>query len=183
MRVALPLLAVVLIQQGTPGDRLPLLGVLQSNPAFGALVSWSIFEVLASKTLLGQRLQQVIQLFFSPLAGAILAIAVATNRDVAAWLLGILAGVGGMLALVLYLVKTGWFHRLRGLPPWLTLGEDLLCVALVFLAFGAPREGGVLALILLWLAIRSSSVWYQWYHTGPSLLDRSDRPPPKSDRP
>ncbi|MGA1356804.1 MAG: hypothetical protein ACO35Q_09020, partial [Prochlorothrix sp.] len=39
MRVALPLLAVVLIQQGTPGDRLPLVGVLQSNPAFGALVS------------------------------------------------------------------------------------------------------------------------------------------------
>lgn len=173
MRVALPLLAVVLIQQGTSSDRLPLLGNFQPDLVLGALVSWSLFEVLASKTLLGQRLQQSIQLLFSPLAGAVLAIAVATNRDVTPWLLGILAGVGGMLALVLYLVQMGWFYRLRGLPPWLTLVEDVLCVGLVSLAFGAPREGGLVALILLWLAIRSSSAWYQWYQEGQERGKRS----------
>ncbi|WP_017710954.1 DUF4126 domain-containing protein [Prochlorothrix hollandica] len=175
MRVALPLLAIVLIQQGQNWSQMPVLGTFQPNWVLGALVSWSLFEILASKTLLGQRIQQSIQLFFSPLAGVILAMTVATNRNLPDWLLGILAGVGGMVALVLYLVKMGWFYRLRGLPLWLTLGEDFLCVALVFMAFGAPEQGGLVALVLLWLAIRSSSAWYQWYTANPAL-DRRDRP-------
>lgn len=174
MRVALPLLAIVLIQQSqeTPGSGGGWLSLGSASPetswVLGALVSWSLFEVLASKSLLGQRIQQALQLFFSPLAGAVLAIAVATNRNVAPWLMGILGGVGGMVALVLYLVKTGWFYRLRGLPLWVTVGEDLLCVGLVSMAFGAPEQGGIVALVLLWLAIRSSSQWYQWYRSPPS---------------
>jgi hypothetical protein len=34
---------------------------------------------------------------------------------------------------------------------------------LVFFAFAAPFEGGVIALLLLWLAIRSSHAWRDWY--------------------
>jgi len=44
--------------------------------------------------------------------------------------------------------------------------QDLLCVLLVLFALDAPKQGGLIALLLLWLAIRSSSAWYRWYHAG-----------------
>jgi hypothetical protein len=79
------------------------------------------------------------------------------------WSIGI---VGGLLALVLQLVQVGWFYRLRGIPIWVVCIEDLLCVTLVFFAFKAPKSGGLIAMILLWLAIRSSTEWYRWYKEG-----------------
>jgi hypothetical protein len=165
MRVALPLLVIGLIQSGYLWSRVPLLARLHPQLVIGILVSWSLFEILASKSLLGQRFQQVLQLFFSPIAGAILGTTVAINRGLPPWLIGLIGGIGGMLALVIYLVQAGWFYRLRGLPVWMTIAEDILCVCLVFLAFGAPKEGGLIALLLLWLAIRSSGQWNNWYQT------------------
>ena len=41
--------------------------------------------------------------------------------------------------------------------------EDLLSIALVFFAFEAPQEGGLIALFLLWIAIRSATAWRDWY--------------------
>ena len=95
------------------------------------------------------------------------------------WIVGI---VGSLLALVLQLVQVGWFYRLQGLPLWVVLIQDFLCVALVIFAFDAPRQGGLIALLLLWLAIRSSQEWYRWQlgkHSAPrrrySLMMRKDR--------
>jgi hypothetical protein len=76
------------------------------------------------------------------------------------WIVGI---VGSLLALVLQLVQVGWFYRLRGLPLWVVFIQDVLCVALVIFAFDAPQQGGLIALLLLWLAIRSSKQWHRWY--------------------
>lgn len=165
MRVALPLLVVGLIQSGLLWSRVPLLATFHPQVIVAILVSWSLFEILASKSLLGQRFQQVLQLYCSPIAGAILGLTVAINRGLAPWLTGLIGGIGGMLALVIYLVQAGWFYRLKGIPVWVAIVEDILCVCLVFLAFGAPREGGLLALLLLWLAIRSSSEWNAWYRS------------------
>ncbi|MGL5036056.1 MAG: hypothetical protein ACRC6M_19900 [Microcystaceae cyanobacterium] len=39
----------------------------------------------------------------------------------------------------------------------------MLCIVLVFFAFKSPKNGGIIAMILLWLAIRSSTSWRQWY--------------------
>jgi hypothetical protein len=75
----------------------------------------------------------------------------------------IVAIVGSLLAFVLQLVQVGWFYRLRGLPLWVVFIQDVLCVALVIFAFDAPQQGGLLALLLLWLAIRSSKQWHDWY--------------------
>jgi hypothetical protein len=61
------------------------------------------------------------------------------------------------------LVQVGWFFRLRGLPLWVVFSQDVLCVALVIFAFDAPQQGGLIALILLWLAIRSSQQWRRLY--------------------
>ena len=71
--------------------------------------------------------------------------------------------VGGLLALVLQLVQVGWFYRWRGLPVWMLLVQDILCICLVIFAFDAPQQGGLIALLLLWLAIRSYQDWYRWY--------------------
>jgi len=41
--------------------------------------------------------------------------------------------------------------------------QDVLCITLVFCAVNSPRKGGLIALVLLWLAILSAKYWYNWY--------------------
>ena len=161
-RIALPLLLIGLILNDL-WSRVPILSQIHPQIVVGVLTSWSLFEVLASKKLLGQRVLQTIQLLFSPIVGAMMGIAVAEVKELPAWLIALIGITGGLLALVLQLVQVGWFFRLRGLPLWLVFIQDGLCVALVFFAFDAPSQGGLLALFLLWLAVRSSSDWYRWY--------------------
>jgi hypothetical protein len=163
MRIALPLLIIGLLQSDNLWSRLPLLNYIHPSVLLGILTSWSLFELFASKKFLGQRMLQVVQLLFSPIVGAIMGIAVAQFAEaptIFVWIVGI---VGGLLAFVLQLVQVGWFFRLRGLPLWLVFIQDILCVALVIFAFDAPRQGGLIALVLLWLAIRSSKQWHRWY--------------------
>lgn len=163
MRIALPLLVIGLLQSQNLWSKVPLLSRIDPSVLLCILTSWAVFELFASKQLLGQRLLQVVQLLLSPVVGAIMGITVAQFAQTPSafvWIVGI---VGGLVALVLQLVQVGWFFRLRGLPVWVVLIQDVLCVALVILALDAPRQGGLIALILLWLAIRSSRQWHQWY--------------------
>jgi Domain of unknown function (DUF4126) len=95
-------------------------------------------------------------------------------------LIWIIAIVCGAFALVLQLVQVGWFYRLRGLPVWVIFLQDLLCICLVLFAFDAPQQGGIIALSLLWLAIRSSKEWQRWYEHQALLSDR--RTPRKGKR-
>lgn len=165
MRIALPLLVIGLIQ-GDLWQQVPLLDRIQPQVIIGVLTAWTLLELFVSKQLWGQRLLQVVALVFSPLVGAVMAMAVARitlQPTQLTWLFGV---TGGLVALVLQLVKVGWFYRLKGLPAWAVLLEDLLCVLLVLFAFKAPNSGGLIALLLLWLAIRSSQSWYKWYQDG-----------------
>ncbi|MBR8827056.1 MAG: DUF4126 domain-containing protein [Gomphosphaeria aponina SAG 52.96 = DSM 107014] len=162
MRIGIPLLVIGLLRTQQLWSDLPLLAYIQPQLLIGVLTSWSLFELLGSKRLLGQRIIQLIQLFFSPIVGGIMGIAVVkmTHIPIPLWLIGI---VGGILALVLKLVHVGWFFRLRGIPIWVVLLEDFLCTFLVLFAFKAPENGGLIAMLLLWLAIRSSTEWRRWY--------------------
>jgi hypothetical protein len=163
MRVALPLLIISLLEGKNSWANFPPLSWIPSPVILGILVSWSIFELFASKKLLGQRILQIVQLVCSPFVGALLGIAVANLMQPPStplWLMGL---IGGLLALVLQLVQAGWFYRLHGLPLWAILLEDMLCVVLVLLALDAPKQGGLVAVLLLWLAIRSSKEWRNWY--------------------
>ncbi len=162
MRIALPLLLIGLLRSDL-WSRVPLLSQINPQVVIGILVSWSLFELFASKKLLGQRLLQIFQLVCSPIVGAVLGMAVAKATQVPNWWIWIIGIVGGLLALVLQLVLAGWFYRLRGLPIWAIFIQDFLCVILVLFAFDAPKQGGLIALLLLWLAIRSSKEWYLWY--------------------
>ena len=168
MRIALPLLLIGLLRSDNLWSQVPLLSRIHPQVVVGVLVSWSLFELFASKNFLGQRILQIFQLFLSPIVGAIMGVAIAQvtlidDNPVYSWLIWIIAVVGGLLALVLQLVQAGWFYRLRGLPIWVIFAQDTLCISLVLFAFDAPRQGGLIALMLLWFAIRSSKEWYRWY--------------------
>ncbi|MEA5534759.1 DUF4126 domain-containing protein [Crocosphaera sp. XPORK-15E] len=165
MRIALPLLIIGLLRSDLWSE-VPLLSSLPPQVLIGILTSWSLFELFGSKKLLGQRILQIIQLIFSPLVGGLLAVTVVKIANLEMeplWLIGV---IGGLFALLLKLVQVGWFFRLRGLPIWVICLEDVICVLLVLFAFNAPKNGGLIALMLLWIAIRSSTAWRQWYSTN-----------------
>ncbi len=174
LRIALPLLVIGLLRNDL-WSSVPFLSQFSPQVVVGVLVSWSLFEIFASKKILGQRILQSIQLLFSPFVGAILGLAIAESTNVQPSLYWIIAIVAGLLALVLQLVQTGLFYRLRGLPFWVILGQDILCVFLVIFAFDAPQQGGLIALLLLWLSIRISKEWYRWYRKQANPEERNPR--------
>ncbi len=175
MRIALPLLVIGLLNENL-WSRVPLLSQIPPPVAIGVLTSWSLLELFISKKLLGQRVLQIIELVCSPVVGAIMGITVAQLTGISAALIWIIGIVGGLLAFVLQLVQIGWFYRLRGLPLWAILIEDALCISLVIFAFDAPQQGGIIALLLLWLAIRSSKEWQRWYRESQKTRSHRQQP-------
>lgn len=159
IRIALPLLVIGLMHDRL-WDNVPILSSIYPPVLLGILSSWSLVELFASKYLLGQRLLQIVYLLLSPIMGAIMAIAVA---DVTNWQKALVGIIGGLIALLLQLVQAGWFYRWRSFPRWLPFIQDGLCVLLVYLAVNAPQVGGIIALILLGLAVYSSQALHRWY--------------------
>lgn len=172
MRIALPLLLIGLLYGDNLWADVPILSHVPPPIVLGVLVSWSLVELILSKGAMGQRFLQVVQLLCSPIVGAIVGITVARTTQLEPWLIGIIGVVGGLLALVLQLVQVGWFYRLRGVPVWFIFAQDFLCVLLVLFAFDAPQQGGLIALLLLWIAIRSSKEWQRWYQQQGEAGDR-----------
>jgi len=163
MRIALPLLLIGLLYSDRLWANVPILSALPPPVVLGVLVSWSLIELFFSKERLGQRWLQSIELLFSPFVGAIVGVTIARTTQLEGWTVTILGIVGGLVALVIHLVQVGWFYRLKSVPLWVIFVQDFLCVALVLLAFDAPRQGGLIVLLLLWLTIRSSTEWRRWY--------------------
>lgn len=163
MRIGIPLLVIGLIHIDKLWYDTPFLSGLKPEVVVGILTSWSLFELFATKRFIGLRIVQIIQLIFSPLAGSAMAIAVAKliqAKFFPLWLIGV---VGGVLALLLKSVQVGWFFRLRGIPMAFIFLEDILSFGLVLFAVKAPEHGGLIAMLLIWLALRSSNEWRRWY--------------------
>ncbi|WP_373478561.1 DUF4126 domain-containing protein [Geminocystis sp.] len=159
MRIGLPLLIIGMVRLDQLWSNIPLLSSLNPQIIIGVLTSWSLFELLGTKKIIGLRIVQIIQLIFSPLVGGLMSVGVANVIGVKItplWLLGL---VGGLLALVLKLVQVGWFFRLGKIPIIFIFLEDFLSAILVIFALQAPENGGLIAMILLWIALRSSTEW------------------------
>lgn len=159
MRIGLPLLIIGIVRLDQLWSNIPFLSSLNPQLIVGILTSWSLFELFGTKKLIGLRIVQIVQLIFSPLVGGLMAIGVARLIEVKItplWLLGL---IGGLLALVLKLVQVGWFFRLGKIPITFIFLEDFLSVVLVIFALKAPENGGLIAMILLWIALRSSTQW------------------------
>ncbi|MEA5529273.1 DUF4126 domain-containing protein [Dolichospermum sp. UHCC 0684] len=163
MRLGVPLLIIGILKGDQIWSLMPVLSRISPQILIGLLTSWSLFELFASKKLIGQRIVQQVHLFLSPLVGALMGLAVASATHTPNWLIAL---IGGLLALVFQLVLVGWFYRLRGLPMWAVFTQDVMSITLVFFAVDAPRKGGLIALILLWLAVISGKYWYDWYKSG-----------------
>ncbi|NJN21482.1 MAG: DUF4126 domain-containing protein [Leptolyngbya sp. RL_3_1] len=183
LRLALPLLLIGVLSGPSLWSQVPLLAAIPPRIMVGCLVSWSLAELVLSKKQRVRRLFQSIELLLSPVVGAIAAITIVrTLKASDQWplLVGstLIAGVlGGVLALLIQFVQLGWLYRFNSPPLWVICGQDFLCVCLVLFAFDAPQQGGLVALLLLWLTLRTSALWRQWY------LAQSDphsppRPPP-----
>jgi hypothetical protein len=166
MRSVLPLLVLGCLAGEGLWSNIPILDHIAPPVLVGLLVTGSLFEVIASKDRIGIRVSQLFQLCLSPVVGGLLGFSIARATDLPMVVVVLLGIVSGLLALVLQLVQVGWFYRLQGLPLWMVFAQDVLCVLLIIFAFGSPHHGGILALLLLWFAIRSASEWQTWYRGG-----------------
>lgn len=161
-RLALPLLLIGLLSDRL-WSQVPLLSQVPPTVLVGTLAGWTFAELVLSKDRPVRRLFQSIELFFSPFVGAIAGITLARSFDTAPWSVWLAGTIGGLLALVIHFVQVGLLYRVHTPPLWVIFVQDFLCVCLVLFAFDAPREGGLIALLLLWLALRTSTLWRQWY--------------------
>lgn len=162
LRLALPLLLIGLLSGPGLWSNVPILSQLSPSLVVGILASWSLCELVILKDRSSRQLLQSIEVLFSPFVGAIAGVAIARTAGLAQFV-GLVGVVGGLLALVIQLFQAGWLYRPQRPPLWLLFLQDILCVSLVLLAFDAPQQGGLVALLLLWLVIRNSAAWRQWY--------------------
>ncbi len=163
LRLALPLLLIGLFSGERLWAAVPILANIPQILVVIVLVIWSLLELTISKDRVSRRFLQSAELFISPFVGTIAGVAIARLADISdSWLLVLLAITGGALALVIQMVQVGWLYRFNSPPMWVMFLEDALCICLVFFAFDAPEQGGLIALFLLWFAIRSSVIWQQW---------------------
>jgi len=159
LRIGLPLLIIGLIRIDQLWHNIPFLSSFPPQVVIGILSSWSLFELLGNKKLIGLRIIQIIQLIFSPFVGGIMAVGVARLLEVQITPLWFLGLIGGLFAFVLKLVQVGWFFRLGKIPIIFIFIEDFLSAILVIFALDSPENGGLIAMLLLWIAIRSSTEW------------------------
>ncbi len=163
MRIGLPLMMIGLAYGTQLWSGFPLLSALKPQVIVGILTSLALFELWGTKKLISLRVIQLMQLFLSPVIGAIMAIGVARLINLEftpMWIIGI---TGGGFAFLLKVVQVGWFFRLGKMPIGFILAEDILSIILVIFALKAPENGGLIAMMLLWLALRSATAWKSWH--------------------
>jgi hypothetical protein len=166
-RLALPLLLIGLMS-GAWWSQVPVLSNLPPVLVVASLASWTAVELIFSKQVFIQRIIQSAELFLSPFVGAIAGVTLARTFQLDSWLTLLLGSLGSLMALVIHLVQVGWLYRLKRPPHWVVFAEDFICVCLVLFAFDAPHQGGLIALVLVWLALRTSHSWRQWHRRSPS---------------
>lgn len=171
----MPLLLIGLISEDLWSD-VPVLSQFPPTVVVGTLAGWTLAELVLSKERLVQRLFQSLELLLSPVVGAIAGVTVARTFGLDFLLPPLLGLLGGLLALLLHLVQVGWLYRLKTPSVWIIFFEDLLCICLVLLAFDAPYQGGLIALLLLWLALRTSTRWQRWYTAQAPATARGRHP-------
>lgn len=167
LRLALPLLLIGLMSGTQLWANVPLLSRLPPALVLGVLAAWSMAELLLSKNRYSQRVFQILELVLSPGVGALAGLGVARTLDLDSWLNVIVGVISALLALVIQLLQVGLFFRPQRPPLWLFFVVDGLCFVLAVFAFDSPHQGGVIALLLLWLVIRTSYLWRRWPRRSP----------------
>ncbi|MEN9233685.1 MAG: DUF4126 domain-containing protein [Gloeomargarita sp. DG02_1_bins_92] len=162
-RLAMPLLFVLILRREDGWEQLPVLGQFSPAVTLGVLTGWTLWELLASAHPWGVRWLQPLQVLLSPWVGWILGVMTAQVMEIPTGLRSLMGLMGSALALLLQLVQVGWLYRWGRFPAWLVLVQDGLCGLLVVFALKAPQSGGLIALMLLWLALRMSKDWQRQF--------------------
>ncbi len=161
LRVALPLLLLGLLSGPQLWSQVPLFSQLPAAAVVGLLVSGSTAELVLTKNRHSQRLLLLTELSLSPWSGAIAGVAMARKGGIEGRLALLMGLTSALLALVIQLLQVAWMFRPLPLPLWVPIGVDGLCIGLAVLAFRWPQGGGLVALLLLWLVIRTGYRWRQ----------------------
>jgi Domain of unknown function (DUF4126) len=157
IRLGLPLLLLVFINGASGGQTENGFVHFLTQPfMLGILFTWTLVEVVASKTAIGQRVVRLVQFGLTPVVAGILAAAFWTGNF---WTGVGVALLGALLASVLQLVQSGFLFRIGPLPLWASFLQDALCGLLIVLACYAPALGAGLGLVLLVLALRQAQSW------------------------
>jgi hypothetical protein len=167
IRLGLPLLLLVII--GGPQTENGFIHFLMQPFMLGILCAWTLVEVVASKTALGQRAVRVVQFGLTPLVAAVLAAASWSGNF---WTGTVVVLLGVLVASLLQLVQSGFLFRMGPLPLSASFLQDALCGILVILAFYAPALGAGLGLSLLALALGQAQSWRKQFK--PRLLTASE---------
>lgn len=162
-RLALPLLVLLLLHRDQTWDHIPLLGRWSPALVLGILTAGAVWELLAPLHPWGVRLWQPVQVLLSPVVGGLLGMMTAQVMGLPRAMHSLLGLVGGALAWLLQLVQMGWFYRRGRFPTWVILAQDGLCALLALVALQAPKQGGLLALMLVWLALRAAKTWQRQF--------------------
>lgn len=172
-RLAMPLLLVLVLRREDGWEQVPVLGQFSPAVTLGILSSWTVWELVAPVHPWGVRLVQPLQVVFSPFVGWILGVVTAQVVGIPTGVRDLMGLMGSALALLLQLVQVGWFYRWGRFPAWVILVQDGLCGLLIVFALQAPQQGGLIALMLLWLALRMSKDWQRQFqrHRRPQVPD------------
>ncbi len=154
IRVGLPLLLIVFISGAQTESGL---GQFLAQPLMLVILfAWTLIEVVASKTALGQRVVRLVQFGLTPIVAGLLAAAF--------WSGDFWPGVGvvllgALIASVFQLVQSGFLFRTGPLPTWASFLQDGVCGLLLVFAYYAPELGAGVILSLLLLALGQAQSW------------------------
>jgi hypothetical protein len=162
LRTSLTLLILAIAAiTGSPESN-ALTPLIASPLGISILSVWSIFELVATKTALGQRLVQALQFFMAPVTGVIIASAFSGETGIVAQMAIGLAGAA--LASTLQAVAMGYFFRRGRVTIPVQFLQEGLCVLLVILALNAPLVAGCAVFGLLGAALLQASHWRKYFN-------------------
>ncbi|MCS7031505.1 MAG: DUF4126 domain-containing protein [Gloeomargarita sp. SKYG116] len=162
-RLAFPLLLILVLQREEAWEQIPVVGRWSPALTLGLLTSWAVWELIAPLHPWGVRLQQPLQVVLSPPVGWLLGVVTAQLMKMPPGFQNLMGYVGAALALLLQLVQVGWLYRRGTFPLWVVLTQDGLCALLAIFALKAPTQGGLIALMLVWLALRTAKAWQRQF--------------------
>jgi hypothetical protein len=162
LRTSLALLILAIAAVAGQPDSNALTQMIASPLGISILSVWSLFELVATKTALGQRLVQALQFFMAPVTGAIIASAFGSETGIVAQMTIGLAGAA--LASALQAVTMGYFFRRGRVTIPVQFLQEGLCVLLVILALNAPLIAGLAVFGLLGAALVQASYWRKYFN-------------------
>jgi hypothetical protein len=162
LRTSLALMILAIAANADSPVNNALTQLIGSPLGTSVLSVWCVFELVATKTALGQRLVQALQFFIAPVTGAIIASAFSGETGIVPQML--VGFAGAALAATLQAVYMGYFFRRGRVAIPIQLLQEGLCGILVILALEAPVAAGFAVFGLLWVALQQSYSWRKHFN-------------------